>query len=325
VLPVPEPDHPVASTTAEGNITIRNAELKTAYLSQPLKIVSAQAILSPGQITWTNASFSYGKLEGQGSLELPVLCPEEKPCVRRFSLRTANLDAGALQSALLGSEGGELLRQFLDRIGSDSVVWPDFSGTVQAAELSAGKLVIHDASAAVDIGGRSIKLRSLNGRVANGVIHLAGLMNASSSPPKYQLEVELTNASPGALASLFEERWGTGAINLSAQLKMSGFSASDLSDSAGGTVHWNWTKGGLPAAQPFAQFDQWSADATIADSTMQITHSLLVRGQDAIPLAGTISFDREIDLKGGSVTDSVAVTGTMEHPEVKTEGEEASE
>jgi AsmA family/AsmA-like C-terminal region len=331
VLPVPELDHPTVPSTAEGNITIRSAELKTQYLSQPLRILSAQVILSPSQIAWTNASINYGRLEGQGSLEFPVLCPEEKTCVRHFSLRTAALDAGALQSTLLGaSEGGELLRELLDRIDHNSVPWPDLSGTVQTGELSAGKLVVHDAIASVDIGGRLIRIRSLNGRVANGLMHLAGVVNASSSRPQYQLEVELTNASPSALAGLFDERWGSGTVNLSAQLHLSGFNAQELSESASGNLHWNWVKGGLPvesprmvAAQPFAQFDQWNADAVIADSMIQITHSLLARGQDAVPLSGTISFHREIDLKGGSGADGVAVTGTLEHPEVKMAGEEA--
>jgi hypothetical protein len=43
------------------------------------------------------------------------------------------------------------------------------------------------------------------------------------------------------------------------------------------------------AAQPLVHFDQWSADATVADSTIKIT----------IALSGTISFDREIDMTGG--------------------------
>ena len=47
LLPVPDSEHPVIGSTAEGSITIRNAELATSYLSQPLRIASAQAILSP--------------------------------------------------------------------------------------------------------------------------------------------------------------------------------------------------------------------------------------------------------------------------------------
>jgi AsmA family/AsmA-like C-terminal region len=332
LLPVPDSENPIASSTAEGSIGIRNAELTTSYLSRPLRILSAQGILSPGQTAWTNATISYGKLEGQGSLEYPTLCSANAPCVGRFALNSAALDLGALQSTLLGaSEGGELLRQLINRIDRHSVKWPELSGTIQIGALSTGKLVVHDATGAIDISANSIKIRSLNGHVASGTLHLAGVVDASGDEPEYQLDVQVTNAAPSALASLFEERWGSGVANFSGELRLAGFDAQDLVRSATGTLRWNWTKGGLTAgeeplpvaAQPFVHFDQWSADAVIADSTITITHSLLAHGREAIPLSGTISFDREIDLKGGSAADAVAITGTLEHPEVKAAGEQA--
>ena len=325
LLPVPDTEHPVVASTAEGSIAIRNAELTTSYLSQPLKIASAQGILSPTQIEWTNASFTYGKLEAQGTLEYPTLCIASAPCAGHFSLVFPTLDLAALQSTLLGtSEGGELLRQILDRIDRHSVKWPDLSGSVRIGVLSTGKLVVRDAIGALDISGNSIKIRSLNGHLANGTMHLAGLVDASGDQPEYQLDVQVTNAAPSALGSIFDEHWGSGQANFSAQITMSGFDAQDLVRTATGSLRWDWTKGGLAAeeplpvaAQPFVHFDQWSADAAIAESTIKITHSLLARGQEAIPLSGTISFNREIDMKGGSTAHPFAITGTLQHPEVK--------
>jgi uncharacterized protein involved in outer membrane biogenesis len=325
VLPVPDSEHPVVASTAEGSIAIRNAELITSYLSQPLKIASAQGILSPTQIEWTNATISYGKLEAQGTLDYPTLCPSTTPCAGRFSLVFPTLDLAALQSTLLGtSEGGQLLRQILDRIDRHSVKWPELSGTVRIGALTTGKLVVHDAIGALDISDTSIKIRSLNGHLANGTMHLAGSVDASGDQPDYQLDVQVTNAAPSALGSIFDEHWGTGLANFSAQISMSGFDAQDLVRSATGSLRWDWTKGGLAAeeplpvaAQPFIHFDQWSADAAIAESTIKITHSLLARGQEAIPLSGTISFDREIDMKGGTAAHPFAITGTLQHPEVK--------
>jgi hypothetical protein len=328
LLPVPDPDHPLAPSTAEGTIAIRNAELSTSYLSQPLHIISAQGILSAGQTAWTNATISYGKLEGEGSLEYPTLCSALTPCVGHFSLNSPALDLGALQSTLLGaSAGGELLRELLDRLDRHAAKWPELSGTVQIGVLSTGKLVVHDAIGAVDIGVNSINIRSLNGHVASGTLRLAGVVDASGSEPEYRFDVQVTNAAPSALAALFEERWGSGVANFSGQLRLSGFDAQELARSATGTLRWNWNKGGLAAgqealpvaAEPFVHFDQWSADAVIADSTIKITQSLLARGSDAIPLSGTISFDRELDLKGGAAPNTVAITGTLEHPEVTPE------
>jgi hypothetical protein len=325
LLPVPDSEHPVIASTAEGSIAIRNAELTTSYLAQPLRIASAQAILTPTQMEWTNASISYGKLEAQGTLEYPTLCASSTTCAGHFSLVFPTLDLAALQSTLLGtSEGGQLLRQILDRIDRHSVKWPDFTGTVRVGALSTGKLVVHDATGAIDISGRSIKIRSLNGHLANGTMHLAGSVDASGDQPEYQLDVQVTNAAPSALGSIFDEHWGGGLANFSVQITMSGFEAQDLVRSATGSLRWDWTKGGLAAeeplpvaAQPFLHFDQWSADAAIAESTIKITHSLLARGQEAIPLSGTISFDREIDMKGGSAEHPFAISGTLQHPEVK--------
>jgi hypothetical protein len=325
LLPVPDSEHPVIASTAEGSIAIRNAELTTSYLSQPLRIASAQAILSPTQMEWTNASISYGKLEAQGTLEYPTLCASGTTCAGHFSLVLPTLDLAALQSTLLGtSEGGQLLRQIINRIDRHSAKWPDLTGTVRVGALSTGKLVVHDATGALDISGNSIKIRSLNGHLANGTMHLAGSVDASGDQPKYQLDVQVTNAAPSALGSIFDEHWGSGLANFSAQITMSGFEAQDLVRSATGSLRWDWTKGGLAAeeplpvaAQPFLHFDQWSADAAIAESTIKITHSLLARGQEAIPVSGTISFDREIDMKGGSAEHPFAITGTLQHPEVK--------
>jgi hypothetical protein len=311
LLPVPDPDHPVAPSVAEGSITLHNAEVRTPYLSQPLHIASAQAILSPTQVAWTNASIGFGKLQGQATLDYPVACPGPASCTRHFSLTASSLDLGVLRAALLGGEGGEFFRHLLNRIDRNSSPWPALSGTIQAADLSIDKLAVHDAVAGVDIQGRSMKIRSLNGHAGNGMLHLSGLVDASTSQPKYDFEVEVTNASANALASVFDERWGSGALSLSAQLRLQGLDAEDLADSAAGTVHWNWIKGG------FVPFDQWSADASIEDNTVKLTHSLLERGKDAIPVSGTISFDRELDLKIGAPPDSVAVTGTLEHPESK--------
>ena len=74
-------------------------------------------------------------------------------CAGHFSLVFPTLDLAALQSTLLGtSEGGQLLRQILDRIDRHSVKWPDLSGTVRVGALSTGKLVVHDAMAALTSG-----------------------------------------------------------------------------------------------------------------------------------------------------------------------------
>ena len=261
-----------------------------------------------------------------------MVCPVDIKCAGRFSLTFSTLDLAALQSSLLGTnDGGELLRELINRIDRHPAQWPSLSGTVRIGALSAGKLVLHDTVGALDISGNTMKISSLTGRVANGAMHVSGTLDASGSEPDYQLNVQVTNAAPSAFAGIFDEHWGSGAANVSAQLEMSGYDTEDLAKSATGTVRWDWSKGGLAsddplpvAAQPFAHFDQWNAEGTIGDRNIVITHSLLDRGLEAIPLTGTISFDRELDLKGGSPAHLFSVTGTLQHPEAKTVTEEVA-
>jgi AsmA-like C-terminal region len=225
------------------------------------------------------------------------------------------------------------------------MAWPPLSGLLQIGSLSAGKAVLHDVTADLRIAGNSMEIQALDGRFLNGSMHLTGALDTSGDQPKYTLDAQLTAASPAALASLFEEHWGGGQIDMSAQLEMSGMDAEQLAQSATGTLHWDWSKGGLAAqaalpasAQPLLHFDQWHGDAAVANTTFSIDHSLLeysgtklsshwqpagsnrslgANGSAAIPLSGTISFDRDLDLKGDSKSYELSVTGTLEHPHVK--------
>ncbi len=331
LLPLADPEHPAAPFNMTGSVLLRNAELTASYLSQPIRIVSAQGLIGPSGVAWTGVSVGYGTLEAQGTLEYPTLCSAAKPCSGHLLLASPAVDAAELQSALRGANAkGELLQELLSRIDRRPVAWPQLSGTFEVGALSIGKLILRDATGELEISGNSMVLRSLNGRLMNGAMHLTGTLNAAKDPPRYEITTEVTSISPHAFAGLFDEHWGSGTADFSAHLKMSGFTARELAASTTGTLHWNWMKGSLGeqnaltvAAQPLFRFDSWSADAGLADSVIRIDHSLLERGAEGIPISGTISLDRAIDLKSDSASHVFTVGGTLEQPIVKSLDTEA--
>lgn len=325
LLPLADPDAPVPSSVTVGALTVKNAELTASYLAKPLRIISAQAVISPTVVAWTDASIAFGALQAQGTLEYPTACPSGASCPGRFLLSAPALSLADLQSSLLGSgEHGELLRAFLSHMDHHPADWPELSGTVQAGALSVGKLMVHDVAGSVEIAGSTMRIRSLSGRLLKGALHLTGMLDASGSEPSYDLTVQVANASPGQFADLFEEHWGSGSAGFSAHLKMAGFTARDLAESTTGTVHWDWKNGDLTGPNPMADapepllpFGDWRGDATIENSTIKTTHSLMIRGEDTMPVTGTISFNRELDLKCGSTGETFSVAGNFEHPRVK--------
>ena len=325
LLPVADAEHPVLPSVTEGTVLLRDVELSAPYLSRPLNIASARGTIHPADVSWSDVSFVYGDLEGEGALEYPKLCTPEAACSGHFTLAEPSLDIGELQSTLRSSgQSGEILEEILSHIDHRATVWPQLAGTFQVGSLSMGKLVLHDAVGDVEIAGRSMQIRSLDGQMLNGSVHLTGTLEATGDAPHYEFNAEITNASLTALAALSAEHWGSGAADFSAHWIMSGSDTQELIRSANGTLHWNWRKGSLAApvssssttALELMRFDNWSGDAAIQDSGISIQQSILARGAEATPLSGTISFNRQIDLKSDSQSDGFSVTGTLEHPRV---------
>ncbi len=324
IMPVSDLGELVPPTTAVGSVVIRNAELTAPYLRRPLRILSAEALLSPTAIAWTNASIAYGSLQAHGSLEYSTQCKAGTQCIASFHLATPAWSLGDLQSSLLGSSmHDQLLREFLSRIDGGSANWPQLSGTVQIGTLAAGKLVVHDVAAGIELGGKSLRIQSLEGHLFKGALHLSGTVDVAGGKPAYDLALQVAGASPSQLAGVFGENWGKGAIGFAAHVKMAGFSAEDLAQSAAGTLRWDWKNGvlaGAGAPEPSAQqlnFSDWHGDATFADSTIRTTGSLMVRGSRTLPVSGTISFDRQLDLKCGSSPGAFTIAGNLERPRME--------
>lgn len=325
LLPVADAEHPGLPSVTEGTLLLRDVELNAPYLSHPLKIASARGTIHPADVAWSDVSFVYGDFEAQGALEYPTLCTPGTSCSGHFTLAEPSLDIGKLQSTLRSSsQSGEILEEILSHIDHHATIWPQLSGTFQIGSLSMGKLVVHDAVGDAEIAGRSMQIRSLDGQMLNGSVHLAGKVDATGGAPNYEFNAEIRNASLTALAALSAEHWGSGAADFSAHWTMSGSDAQELIRSANGSLHWNWRKGSLAAsvssastaAPELMRFDDWSGDATIQDAGISIQQSVLTRGAEATPLSGTISFNRQIDLKSDSQSDGFSVTGTLEHPRV---------
>ncbi len=334
VRPVPDSEHPVAPVSLDGSLKVRNAEATADFLAQPLEIVAAQAGLGGNQTNWNASSIVYGPIHADGTLSYPVFCQAEA-CAPRFTLHLASLDADSAQSALLGAgRHGELVQELMDRFVSGKRSWPAMTGSVAIGALTVGTLTARNVDAAVAIAGNGLEIKSLNAKALDGSLHLQGAITALGNAPSYEMDVKLDGATAAATAALFDEKWGTGAIDLAASVKFSGFESAQLLSSATGKFHWDWSNGGLtqsapeaedaadpvlPAQFSLAHFDDWSADGTIANSALLLEKSRVTNGKSFVPITGTISFARELNLaqpaaSAAGTANPVKITGTLQKP-----------
>lgn len=309
-----EEGQPVSTTTARGTIRLRNALINTRILSNPIEVSSAQASFADGQASWNAVSADYGEIHAEGSFSYPLMCPPAG-CMHRFDLRTSALDAVAVQSALTGGHG-ELMEAILSRLDRH-VAWPLLTGTVRAGSLSLGEFAVQDAVAVLTIEANQLEIHSLDGHALGGQLHLTGTVDAKGDAPHYALEAECTRADPADLSKVFHEKWGSGMLNLSAKLELTGMAAADLAASAHGTFQWDWTHGSLPvdadAPSPLARFERWQAEGHVEARALHLESGSLRSGNATFPLLGTISFAREVSLRSGREDAPWSVDGTLEH------------
>ena len=249
---LPVTDQPVAPAAFDGTVRLHNAQLTGDFLAQPMRIPAAQAVFDGNEIAWTASAVTYGPVRADGTLSYPTFCTAPTGCVPRFGLHIASLDAATAQNALLGAQRhGELVERLLDRIRSlnqSSPKWPALAGTVQIGALTIQELTLRDVTAAVGVEGNGIQVKSASARDPQWGI--AALRHDGGRRRQHAATTSSRRSSImralAATAALFDEKWGTGSIDLRTSLKFSGFEQKELLSSATGTFHWEWTKGGWP-------------------------------------------------------------------------------
>jgi hypothetical protein len=268
------------------------------------------SIIDPGGLRWDSVDFSYGPVKGTASLTLPADCQPPLPCAPRFDLQFGDLDASALQAAILGAhEPGTLLSGLIARLRpSTAPAWPRLSGTVKADSLILGPVTLRDASATLNIDSAGVEISDLTGDLLGGSVHGSGTL-ARGDKPVYTLEGQFDKLSPAAVGQLVGLRCSGGEFTADGKIELTGFADKELAASAKGTLHFEWRHGSvtgaaiqgnrhaaplLPAESvppALARFDRWTADADIANGTIKLKQNQVQQGsrKHAVEAAVTLA------------------------------------
>jgi hypothetical protein len=319
VVPFNDVAQPAPLSTVNGSISLHNAGFQPSYLAEPVHVVTATATLSPAELRWNGISAAIGTTHFTGSMRIPLPCVA---CQRHFDLTAANVNLGALGASLRGEDEG-IVQELLNRVRSRSRDWPPLDGTVHIAHLTLGQVEIANAGANLAVHDGNLEVQSLDGRTLGGTLHATGAVDLGSTP-NYDAEIQLRRISAPDLAALLNERWGPGQLDISADLMMNGTSASSLSGSAKGMLHWDWSSGALPqlTSTPFHRFDRWIANGKVVKGEITLTSSEITSNNATATVTGTIASDRSLNLKIGMPPESetataappITMTGTLAAP-----------
>jgi hypothetical protein len=278
-----------------GTIVLHNANWKAAYLVNHVEISQATLHLGQGEIRWDPVDFSFGPVKGIASLALPEDCDAPQPCVPHFEIQFGELDAVALQAALLGAhEPGTLLSTLIARLRPASApAWPRAEGTVKAQSLILAPVRLENATATLRTSASGAEITSLDAGLLGGRLHLAGTLETGDKPA-YTLTGDLSKLSPAAVGQLLGLRSTGTAFDANGKIALSGFTGKDLAASVKGAMHFDWRRGSIASGpgsvpSPLARFDHWTGDAEIANGAVTVKQSEAQQGARKYAVEATVT------------------------------------
>ncbi len=305
---------------ATGSIRFANVRWSPPWLSVPVRFAALSVSLSPGLMRWSTGSAAIAAgpnaVHFAADASVPFDCGVPESCGAQVSLRTAALDAQALQAALHSSRS-VLLSGLLDRIdaGAQAPMLPQASGSIHAGVLTLGRLALRNASAVWTTGepsgGALLRIQSLDGQALGGAVHLQGTIGWSGDGPRYAVRLLATGVSAADAAQLWNQDWGPGMLGGTAAFTLNGSTSTDLLQSIQGTFHASWVHGSLAPVLP--HFASWDGTGTLGPDGLELTRSTL-SGTPAT-VSGRIGWDRTLHLEVSSPDAApLAISGTLAEP-----------
>ena len=288
---------PADEGTMTGAITLRNANWKPPFLALPVLLHSATLRFENGALRWDPIAFSYGPVQGTAVLTSLPRCSNPEPCVPHVHLSFASLDAAALQSAVLGArEAGTVLSTLIARLKpSNSPSWPPFEGTLRANSLDIGPFNFINVEAKFHVQADSAEITAFDAETLGGRMHATATLKPGSQPA-YKLTGTFQQLNPARAVQLLGMNGSGGSIEGSGQIELSGYTEKDLTDSAKGDMHFDWSNGALtsltdaPVPTALARFDHFSGDASIANGEMTLTKNQIIRKSKKSEVQAAVTF-----------------------------------
>jgi hypothetical protein len=288
---------PADEGTMTGAIGFRNAIWKPAYLALPVELRNATLRFAGGTLRWDPVDFAYGPVQGSAALDLPSGCSTPEPCPPHLSVRFDTLDAAALQAAILGvRQSGTLLSSLIDRLKPSSTsAWPPLEGTLNAGTLDLGTFTFSELSAGFRLQPASAEITSLDAAILGGKLHATAALTPGDQPA-YKLSGTFEKLDPAQVFELMGMKATGGAIDGSGQVELSGYTDKDLTASAKGELHFDWSHGTVssltedPIPPALTRFDRFTGDAAIANGAMTLSKTEVRHGGRKSEVEAAVTF-----------------------------------
>jgi hypothetical protein len=309
-----------------GTAKLRNVHVTLAGASDPVEIVSSEMQLSSNGVQVTKLNAKAAGATWTGTLEMPRGCGTPESCSIRFALNADEIGLARLSEWVSGRPKTQPWYQVLP---SGKAGKPLLARLHASGRVSTNRFLIHgvsatDVSADVTIDAGKVQISELEADLLGGRHRGRWEADFSVSPSVCSGNGTLTGVSLSSVADEMEDDWVAGTAGASYELN--GLCTEGFWPSAEGTLRVDVNDGSLPHvlirndAEPL-KITRLSGQAKLRSGEIELTSAKLNSPNGTYQISGTVSLQREVDLKmTPAPTDTghtgYEITGTLAEPHV---------
>lgn len=293
-------DRPLVTGTAH----LRSVRAQVRGLNSPIEVVSADLIVDRDSVGVPNFSANAAETTWHGSMRIPRPCPSPSACQLQFQLRTADLNASALNRLLNPGLRSRSWYKFLP-LGDDQssyLLQARTSGKITIDKLAIGKSSCTHFTSNLFLEAGRLALSDIRGEFLEGTATGNWKADFASKPPTYSGGGKFEQVSLAMLAALTHDGWVDGSGSAQYQFKSSGRSLQDLLSSADLTASFDISDGAFPHIALTTEsgplrVTSFSGDLRLKDSVFSFREAKLNNGSEVYTVSGTASINGALNLR----------------------------
>ena len=304
-----------------GTARLKNARLAVRGTGAPVEVSSADIQFSGSEIRVDRLMAKAAGAVWTGSLHMPRGCPSTPDCPVQFDLNADKIAPGLLREWMNPRVKD---KPWYRMLAPANPAGPNFLGELQASgHITAGRLQIQavvatHVSADVRLDAGKLHLENVAADFMAGKHRGDWQANFSVNPASCRGEGKFIAVSLGQIADAMNDRWISGVGDAGYQIK--GTCLADFWNSAEGTLQFEMRDGTIPRISLGAdagplKVTRLAGHATLRMGKIEVKDAKLESPSGTLPVSGSASLARELNLKIGTVP-GYAITGTLAEPKV---------
>lgn len=309
-----------------GNLKLRNGEIDPRDLGSPVEITSADIQVSPDQMTISKLNAKAAGASWSGSLQMPRGCGAA--CTVSLTLNANQIVLTQLVEWLNPSAKKRPWYQVLEPSSHNGPALASIlhlAGRVSTDQFVIRGISAKHVSAKINLEDGKLQIADLNADLLGGKLQGVWTADFSEKQALCRTSGKISGAELDGFARAMSDSWIAGTA--SATYDLSGKCFGEFWQSAEGTLRVDMKNGVFPHlrigdSNAPLRVTHLSGDADVASSKIQIKDAKLDSPEGKFLVAGSASFQRELDFKltpvagGGTGGTSYTITGSLAAPQV---------